>query len=96
MDGGGNPPWLLRAAIHGVEGLLRIGVPTLVACDGGMSRSLTIAAVALCVATDQRAPDLVLRRVQNGGPSDVHPALWNDAVNSWLGSDADVAHPGQG
>jgi hypothetical protein len=94
VDGGNNPPWLIRAAVHAVEGLVRLGVPTLVACDGGMSRSPAVAAVAICLATDQRAPDMVLRRIQNAGPSDVHPALWNDLVRYWLATDDDVIYRG--
>jgi hypothetical protein len=72
VDGGGNPPWLIRAAVQAVEGLVRLGVPTLVACDGGMSRS-----VALWSPTGS-SPDEVLRRITEGGPADVHPALWAD------------------
>ncbi len=78
IDGGGNPPWLICAAVHAVEGLVRLGVPTLVACDGGMSRSVMIAAAAMWFRTTQVSPDEVLRRVAEGGPADVHPALWND------------------
>ena len=46
VDGADNPPWQLCAAVHTVTGLVRLGVPTLVACDGGMSRSLAIASAA--------------------------------------------------
>ena len=77
VDGGDNPPWLICAAVHAVEGLVRLGVPTLVACDGGMSRSVVIAAAALWSATGP-SPDEVLRRVAASGPADVHPALWAD------------------
>jgi hypothetical protein len=45
-----------------------------------MSRSPAIAALGLCFATDQRAPDILLRRIQEHAPSDVHPALWNDIM----------------
>src|SRR5690348_12165622 len=51
LDGEGNPPWLLCAAVHAVEGLVRLGVPTLIACDGGMSRSVVIAAAAMWFRT---------------------------------------------
>jgi len=78
VDGGGNPPWLICAAVHAVEGLVRLGVPTLVACDGGMSRSVVIAAAALWSRTPEVSPDEVLKRVTQGGPADVHPALWAD------------------
>ena len=78
VDGAGNPPWLMCAAVHAVEGLVRLGVPTLVACDGGMSRSLVVAAAAMRFLTPGDTPDEVLRRVAAGGPADVHPALWAD------------------
>jgi hypothetical protein len=34
VDGPGNPPWLLRAAVEMVAGLVRDEVPTLVGCGG--------------------------------------------------------------
>ncbi|HSQ58804.1 MAG TPA: hypothetical protein VLM40_23995, partial [Gemmata sp.] len=61
-----------------VEGLVRLKVPTLGACDAGMSRSVVIAAAALWNRTSHESPDDVLRRIAEGGPADVHPALWND------------------
>ena len=78
VDGAGNPPWLICTAVHAVEGLSRLGVPTLVACDGGMSRSVVVAAAALWFQTPKDMPDEVLRRVATTGPADVHPALWAD------------------
>lgn len=78
VDGGGNPPWLLCAAVHAVEGLVRLGVPTLVACDGGMSRSVVFAAAALWSFTLDPSADHTLRRVTEGGPADVHPVLWDE------------------
>ncbi len=47
VDGAGNPPWILRAAIDAVAGLLRSGVPTLLYCGAGMSRSPAIAAAVI-------------------------------------------------
>lgn len=81
VDGEGNPAWLIRAAVQAVEGLIRERVPTLVACDGGMSRSLAIAAAALWKQTE--SPEEVLRRVSSNGSADVHPALWAD-VKRWV------------
>ena len=81
VDGEGNPRWRLVAAYAAVESLIRLEVPTLVACGGGMSRSVAITAVGLCLATDQRAPDMVLRRITQDVAVDVHPALWNDVMN---------------
>ena len=78
VDGGGNLPWLVCAAVHAVEGLTRLRVPTLVACDGGMSRSLAIAASALWFGEPQKSPEQVLERLAADGPADVHPALWAD------------------
>src|SRR5262245_15566735 len=47
VDGGGNSPWLLRAAVETTAGFVRSRTPTLVYCGAGMSRSLIIAAAAL-------------------------------------------------
>ncbi len=78
-DGADNPPWLVCAAVHAVAGLVRLGVPTLVACDGGMSRSLAIAAAALWFQMPLKtALDEVLAKVAADGPADVHPRLWAD------------------
>lgn len=79
-DGGGNPVWLVMAAATTIADLLRLEVPTLVACGGGMSRSPAVAALGLCFEAYGRAPDMYLRRVQQHAPSDVHPALWNDIM----------------
>jgi hypothetical protein len=43
LDGAGNPPWLLRLAVEAVVSLLRAGVPALVFCSAGMSRTPAIA-----------------------------------------------------
>jgi len=77
-DGGGNPPWLICTAVHALEGLVRLRVPTLVACDAGMSRSLAILASAMWFTDTSRSPEQVLERIAAGGPADVHPALWRD------------------
>jgi hypothetical protein len=84
VDGGDNPPWLICAAVQAVGGLIREKVPTLVACDGGMSRSVAIVAAAITPVNE--SPDEALRRVSECGPADVHPALWAD-VRQYLASD---------
>src|SRR5262245_36143774 len=76
VDGEGNSPWLIRAAVQAVEGLIRDQVQTLVACDGGMSRSLAIAAAAVGKVASSESPNEVLQRVSRDGPADVHPVLW--------------------
>jgi hypothetical protein len=85
VDGSGNPPWLIRAAIQAVDGLIRDRVPTLVACDGGMSRSLAISAAALAKQVSGEMPDEMLRRVSGNGPADVHPVLWADVNRQAMG-----------
>lgn len=77
LDGAGNPPWLLRAAVETVAGLLRSGVPTLVYCGAGMSRAPCIAGTALAMVRGCSAAEgLVL--VTQAGPKDVTPALWQE------------------
>lgn len=78
-DGADNPPWLVCAAVTSVAGLVRLGIPTLVACDGGMSRSLAVAAAAMWFQMPLKTSlDEVLAKVAADGPADVHPRLWAD------------------
>ena len=89
VDGGGNPPWLICAAALGVEDLARLKVPTLVVCDGGMSRSVAIAAAAMYWAYD--GVEKALRQITQGGPADVHPVLWAD-VKRYLFTPTDASY----
>jgi protein-tyrosine phosphatase len=75
MDGPGNPPWLLRAAVEAVAGLLRSGTPTLVACSNGLSRSPCIAGAAIALVRGCPPAD-GLAAMAAAGPSDVTPGLW--------------------
>jgi hypothetical protein len=77
VDGAGNPPWLLRAAVDTTAGLLRSQTPTLVYCASGMSRSLTIAAAAIGLLDNRPLADCLAQLAQ-GGPHDVSPALWHE------------------
>lgn len=79
IDGEGNPPWLLQAAAEAVAGLVRDGIPTLVCCGNGMSRSPAIAAAAMALARGI-SPDEALELATRGGPADVSPALWRDVL----------------
>jgi protein-tyrosine phosphatase len=74
-DGGDNPPWLLRLAVESVAALLRAGVPTLVACSAGLSRSVGIAAAAVALAAGRPLAES-LREVVGTGPADVSPAMF--------------------
>jgi hypothetical protein len=79
VDGGDNPPWQLTAAVQAVAGLLKLGAPTLVACDGGMSRSIVIASAALWFLMPLKTSlDDVLAALAASGPCDVQPRLWTD------------------
>ena len=75
VDGQGNPAWILRLAVDAVAGLLTAGVPTLVACSAGASRSPVIAAMAKHAGI---RPEEALTRIGHG---DVSPALWREVMN---------------
>ena len=74
LDGGGNPAWLLRLAAESVAALVRAGVPTLVCCSAGMSRSVVVTAAAITLAEGRPLADC-LREVAGVGPADVSPGL---------------------
>jgi protein-tyrosine phosphatase len=76
VDGGGNPAWVLRAAVEVVAGLLKAEVPTLVACSAGASRSPAIAAIAFARCKGI-PPANGLKLI---GPGDVSVTLWKDLV----------------
>jgi protein-tyrosine phosphatase len=79
VDGAGNLPWLLRAAVNAVVGLIGSNTTTLVCCSAGMSRSRAVAAAA--VARVRRCSLAVgLAAVAQRGPVDVSPGLWKDIV----------------
>src|ERR1700758_3746667 len=73
-DGGDNAPWLLRLAAETVAALLRAGVPALVCCSAGMSRSLCVAAGGLALAENRPLPESKAL-VVGAGPADVSPRL---------------------
>jgi protein-tyrosine phosphatase len=73
-DGGDNPAWLLRLAAESVAALLRAGVPTLVCCSAGMSRSVCVAAAGIVMAEGGSFADAIVS-VVGSGPADVSPRL---------------------
>jgi protein-tyrosine phosphatase len=77
VDGVGNPPWLLRAAVDCVAGLLDNRTPTLVYCANGMSRSPAIAAAAIARLRGC-SPAEALAVVVKAGAADVSPGLWSE------------------
>lgn len=84
IDGGGHPPWLLRATVETVAGLMRAGVPTLVYCGACMSRTPSVAGAAIAIVRGCSAAEGQTLAVQSGA-ADVSPALWSDiqAAISW-------------
>src|SRR5262249_50717411 len=79
IDGAGNPPWLLRAAVGMTAGLLRARVPTLVACGAGMSRSPAVVAAALALVQSRSAGECLLE-ISRSGPCDVVAGLWQEVL----------------
>lgn len=73
-DDGNNPPWLVRLAVESVAALLRSGVPVLVCCSAGMSRSLTVAAGAVARTEGKPLTESLLTLI-GSGPADVSPGL---------------------
>jgi protein-tyrosine phosphatase len=77
VDGAGNRPQVLKAAIDTTVSFLRGNVPTLLTCGGGMSRSPAIAAAALA-AVEGMSLEQALERVAAAGPHDVSVAFWKE------------------
>jgi protein-tyrosine phosphatase len=86
-DGGGCQAELINLAITAVASLIVSGVPTLISCAAGMSRSPAIAAAALAVA-NRSTPELSLREVARYRRADVSPGLWS-AILEVLSSRSD-------
>jgi len=66
---------ILQLAVSTVRNSLRLGVPTLVACSAGLSRSPAVAATAVALWQGREAIE-VLREMTAEAPHDVAPALW--------------------
>jgi hypothetical protein len=81
VDGSGNPPWLLRAAVETVAGLLRDQVPTLVGCGVGLSRSPCIAGAAIARVAGC-PPGEGLAIALQAAPADISPALWAEVCET--------------
>ncbi len=80
VDGAGNAPALLRAAIATTRLLLEEGLPTLVYCSAGMSRAPAIAAMALSRLW-QRSPEECLVQIATGFAHDVSTSLWRELLD---------------
>jgi hypothetical protein len=77
IDGSGNPPGILRAAIETVGTLIISETETLVACGAGMSWSPAIVAAAMALKQNGSLAD-ALGKLTAGQPHDVSPSLLTD------------------
>jgi len=84
MDGCGNDPGILQLAIGSVATLLCQGIPTLVCCAAGMSRSPAIAAAAIA-RVEGLDLDECLKMVAKFRVADVSPGLWEDVRHTVAG-----------
>lgn len=75
VDGAGNEPRLLEAAVTTLEHFLRTSIPVLVYCSAGLSRSPAVTAAALARTTGRPLDDCLVV-VQKTGSVDVSPGLW--------------------
>src|SRR5437870_1435300 len=74
IDGIGNSPWLIRAAVDSVVGFVRANIPTFVYCSMGMSRTPAIAGAAIAKLRDCTLAE-GLAVVSQHGPTDVSPSF---------------------
>jgi hypothetical protein len=77
LDSEQSSPTALRSAIETVVLFLKRGIPSLVCCGAGMSRSPAVIAGALSLFQGG-TPDDRLRQIAIGHPHDVSPQLWQD------------------
>jgi protein-tyrosine phosphatase len=75
VDGSGNRPEIIRAAVELTASFIDSRVPTLVACGAGMSRSPIIVAAALA-KVDGRSLEQALDDITLGVAHDVSTSLW--------------------
>jgi protein-tyrosine phosphatase len=82
VDGLGNPPEVIHAAIDVTASFIESQLPTLVTCGGGSSRSPAIAAAAFAQAEAISLED-GLRSVTGATSHDVSTSLWSQIKNAW-------------
>jgi len=80
LDGAGNDPELLTLAVKTVATLIDHGVPTLICCAHGLSRSPAIAAAALSLVRKE-SPQDCLNLVSARHAIDVSPGFWTELVS---------------
>ena len=78
IDGSGNDEAVLRQAVLTTFNLLAAGIPTLVACSAGLSRSPTIAAFALASHLKMTSIEALTILSKTATALDVSGAFWNE------------------
>ncbi len=81
VDGDGNDPVIIRAAVQTTAAFIREATPTLVFCSAGLSRSPSVVAAALARARGIE-PHVALAEVADTGPSQISPVLWQQIVTT--------------
>ena len=79
IDGQGNSPVIIEAAVSTTVRFVTGNVPTLISCSGGMSRSPAIAA-AVVAQIESIEPEEAMKRIAASGPHDVAPRLWSEVI----------------
>jgi hypothetical protein len=90
--GAGNRPETIRAAVDLAARLIGSGVPTLVACGAGMSRSPNIVAMALA-RIDGTTMEEALEEITAGVAHDASTSLWAEVRAVWEASCEKPAAP---
>jgi protein-tyrosine phosphatase len=81
IDGAGNQPAILHAAVETVAHFMASQTPTLVACGAGMSRLPAIVATAIAKTEQIKLTD-ALGKLTAGRPHDVSPGLLQDIAKA--------------
>ena len=81
-DGGGNDPNTLLLLLRTATDLLRLNMPTLIACSAGMSRSPTIAAFALAYHLSGN-PDDVVAGIADIKSLELKTELWAETLEAF-------------
>lgn len=75
VDGAGNPPELIRAAVSLVATLIESRLPVLVSCGAGMSRAPAIVAAARA-QLEATTLEESLERITQGAAHDISSSFW--------------------
>jgi len=79
VDGHNPDPRILVTAVETIVSLIEGGIPTMVYCGAGMSRSPAALAIALSIV-QKRDPVESLRSLITNQPHDVSPPLWDQLL----------------